>query len=64
MDPAKLGELAGHAANALASGQITGREGQMFQADDMGWFYISEDSVITLGDPMVFDADNIDDYDF
>ncbi|MEV7990622.1 rhamnose ABC transporter substrate-binding protein [Streptomyces sp. NPDC086077] len=63
-DPAKLGELAGHAAVALASGQVTGREGQMFQADDMGWFYIGEDSVITLGEPTIFDADNIDDYDF
>ncbi|MGW0015346.1 substrate-binding domain-containing protein, partial [Streptomyces tendae] len=63
-DPAKLGELAGHAAVALASGQITGREGQMFLAGDMGWFQLSRNGVITLGDPTVFDADNIDDYDF
>ncbi|MDT0609161.1 rhamnose ABC transporter substrate-binding protein [Streptomyces lancefieldiae] len=63
-DPAKLGELAGHAAVALASGQITGREGQMFLAGDMGWFELGVDGVITLGDPTVFDAKNIDDYDF
>ncbi|WP_399894783.1 rhamnose ABC transporter substrate-binding protein [Streptomyces sp. BBFR51] len=63
-DPAKLGELAGHAAVALASGQITGREGQMFLAGDMGWFKLGGNGVITLGDPTVFDAGNIDDYDF
>ncbi|CAM5229429.1 Rhamnose ABC transporter substrate-binding protein OS=Streptomyces tendae OX=1932 GN=rhaS PE=4 SV=1 [Streptomyces tendae] len=63
-DPAKLGELAGHAAVALASGQITGREGQMFLAGDMGWYKLGGNGVITLGDPTVFDAGNIDDYDF
>ncbi|GGL94311.1 rhamnose ABC transporter substrate-binding protein [Streptomyces fumigatiscleroticus] len=63
-DPARLGELAARAAVALASGQITGREGQMFQAGDMGWFNLGEDGVITLGEPTVFDAKNIDDYDF
>ncbi|WP_217143282.1 rhamnose ABC transporter substrate-binding protein [Streptomyces sp. AC627_RSS907] len=63
-DPAKLGELAGRAAVALASGQISGREGQMFLADDMGWFELGKDGVITLGEPTVFDAKNIDDYDF
>lgn len=63
-DPARLGRLAGHTAVALASGQISGREGQMFLAGDMGWFQLSADGVITLGDPTVFDADNIDDYDF
>lgn len=63
-DPAKLGELAGHAAVALASGQITGREGQMFLAGDMGWFQLTGNGVITLGEPTVFDAGNIDDYDF
>ncbi|MGC0414174.1 rhamnose transport system substrate-binding protein [Streptomyces sp. SAI-195] len=63
-DPAKLGELAGHTAVALASGQITGREGQMFLAGDMGWFQLTGNGVVTLGDPTVFDAGNIDDYDF
>ncbi|WP_282086705.1 rhamnose ABC transporter substrate-binding protein [Streptomyces tendae] len=63
-DPAKLGELAGHASVALASGQITGREGQMFLAGNLGWFQLSRNGVITLGDPTVFDAGNIDDYDF
>lgn len=63
-DPAKLGELAGRAAVALASGQITGREGQMFEAGDMGWFQVGKNGVITLGDPTEFNAKNIDDYDF
>ncbi|GAA4811980.1 rhamnose ABC transporter substrate-binding protein [Streptomyces ziwulingensis] len=63
-DPAKLGELAARAAVALVSGQITGREGQMFLAGDMGWFELGENGIITLGDPAVFDAKNIDNYDF
>ncbi|MGW7572216.1 rhamnose ABC transporter substrate-binding protein [Streptomyces tendae] len=63
-DPAKLGELAGRAAIALASGQITGREGQMFLAGDMGWFEVAAGGVVTLGEPTVFDATNIDNYDF
>ncbi|MGV9393940.1 rhamnose ABC transporter substrate-binding protein, partial [Streptomyces olivaceus] len=63
-DPAKLGELAGYAAVALASAQITGREGQMFLAGDMGWYQISQNGVITLGEPTIFNAGNIDDYDF
>lgn len=63
-DPEKLGELAARAATALASGQITGKEGQLFLAGDMGWFDIEENGVVTLGEPTVFDAENIDDYNF
>ncbi|AOW90707.1 rhamnose ABC transporter substrate-binding protein [Streptomyces olivaceus] len=63
-DPDKLGELTGYAAVALASAQITGREGQMFLAGDMGWYQISQNGVIALGEPTVFNAGNIDDYDF
>ncbi|MFI8089890.1 rhamnose ABC transporter substrate-binding protein [Streptomyces sp. NPDC086080] len=63
-DPEKLGELAARAAAALASGQITGKEGQLFLAGDMGWFDIEENGVVTLGEPTVFDKKNIDDYNF
>jgi rhamnose transport system substrate-binding protein len=63
-DPAKLGALTARTAIALASGQITGKEGETFKAGDMGTFTIGKDSVVNLGKPTVFDADNIDDFDF
>jgi rhamnose transport system substrate-binding protein len=63
-DPAQLGALAAYASIALASGQITGQAGETFEAGDMGTYTIGEDGVITLGEPTVFDASNIDDFDF
>lgn len=63
-DPAKLGELAAHTAVALSSGQITGKEGETFTAGAMGTFTIGKDSVIDLGEPTVFDKNNIDDFNF
>ncbi|WP_367319162.1 rhamnose ABC transporter substrate-binding protein [Streptomyces sp. HUAS ZL42] len=63
-DPAKLGELAARAAVAMVSGQITGKEGETFTAGDMGSFTIGKDGVISLGKPTVFDAKNIDQYNF
>jgi rhamnose transport system substrate-binding protein len=63
-DPAKLGELAGYAATALASGQITGAPGQTFKAGDLGTFTIGTAGVVTLGNPTVFDKTDIDQYNF
>ncbi|MEU0597009.1 rhamnose ABC transporter substrate-binding protein [Streptomyces sp. NPDC006393] len=63
-DPAKLGELAAHTAVALSSGQITGKEGETFKAGDMGSYTIGKDGVINLGKPTVFDAKNIDQFNF
>lgn len=63
-DPAKLGELAARTAVALESGQITGRQGETFTAGDLGSYTLGEDGVINLGEPTVFDARNIDDFDF
>ncbi|MFC7892080.1 rhamnose ABC transporter substrate-binding protein [Streptomyces sp. NPDC057381] len=63
-DPAELGELAARTAVALVSGQITGKEGETFEAGAMGEYTIGEDGVIDLGKPTVFDAGNIDQYDF
>ncbi|POX48816.1 rhamnose ABC transporter substrate-binding protein [Streptomyces sp. Ru71] len=62
-DPAKLGDLAARAAVALASGQITGREGETFKAGSTT-YTIGKDGVISLGKPTVFDARNIDQYHF
>ncbi|WP_326695999.1 rhamnose ABC transporter substrate-binding protein [Streptomyces sp. NBC_01754] len=63
-DPAELGELAAHAAVALASGIISGKEGQDFDAGDMGLFTLGADGVVSLGEPTLFNAKNIDKYDF
>ncbi|MFE2508454.1 rhamnose ABC transporter substrate-binding protein [Streptomyces naganishii] len=63
-DPAKLGELAARTAVALSSGQIGGKEGETFKAGAMGSYTLGKDGVINLGKPTVFDARNIDQFDF
>ena len=63
-DPGKLGQLAAYTAVALASGQITGAPGQTFTAGALGPFTIGTQSVITLGDPTVFDKSNIGQFNF
>jgi rhamnose transport system substrate-binding protein len=63
-NPGDLGYLAAFAANALVTGEITGAEGDTFEAGDLGSYEVGADGVVLLGDPYVFDADNIDDFDF
>jgi rhamnose transport system substrate-binding protein len=63
-DPAKLGYLAGYAAASLASGKITGKEGESFDAGDLGTKKIEADGEVVLGPPTVFNKSNIDDFDF
>ncbi|MFJ3811631.1 rhamnose ABC transporter substrate-binding protein [Streptomyces sp. NPDC090073] len=63
-DPAKLGDLAARTAVALASGQITGKEGETFTAGALGKYTIGKDGVISLGKPTVFDTKNIDQFNF
>lgn len=62
-DPAKLGALAAQASVALVSGQITGKEGETFKGGDTT-YTIGKDGVISLGKPTVFDAGNIDQFNF
>ncbi|MFF5532609.1 rhamnose ABC transporter substrate-binding protein [Streptomyces cinerochromogenes] len=62
-DPARLGDLAARTAVALASGQITGKEGETFKAGGTT-YTLGKDGVISLGRPTVFDAGNIDQFDF
>jgi len=63
-DPAKLGYLAGYAAAALASGQISGQQGQTFKAGTLGQRTIGTDGEVLLGPPTVFDKSNIDQFNF
>jgi rhamnose transport system substrate-binding protein len=63
-DPAKLGYLAAYAAAALASGQVTGKEGETFKAGELGNKTIGKNGEILLGPPQVFDSSNIDQFNF
>jgi rhamnose transport system substrate-binding protein len=63
-NPGTLGELAAYAAVALASGQITGAQGQTFKAGSLGTFTIGAKGVVTLGQPTVFDKSNIGQFNF
>jgi rhamnose transport system substrate-binding protein len=59
-----LGYLAAFTAKALVDGDIKGDSGDTFDAGKLGSFTVGDDGVVLLGDPTVFNADNIDDYDF
>ena len=59
-----LGYLAAYTAKALVDGDIKGDSGDTFEAGKLGSFTVGDDGVVLLGDPTVFNADNIDDYDF
>jgi rhamnose transport system substrate-binding protein len=63
-NPADLGYLAAYAAQALVAGDITGEEGDSFAAGKLGDYEVGADGVVLLGEPYVFDADNIGDFDF
>ncbi len=63
-DVEALGYLAAFTAKALVDGDIKGESGDTFEAGKLGEFTVDDDGVVLLGDPTVFNADNIDDYDF
>jgi len=63
-NPLELGYLAGYAAASLASGQISGKEGEKFKAGKLGEYTIGKNGEIILGPPTDFNKDNIDDFDF
>jgi rhamnose transport system substrate-binding protein len=63
-NPNELGYLAGYAAAALASGQISGKEGEVLKAGKLGERTIGKDGEIILGPPTTFNAENIDDFNF
>jgi len=61
-NPADLGYLAAYAAAQLCSGNIQGKEGETFSAGKLGNRTVEKD--VILGPPMVFNADNIDKFNF
>jgi rhamnose transport system substrate-binding protein len=63
-NPADLGYLAAYAAGALASGIITGKEGDKFKAGKLGEYTVGKDATVLLGDPYTFESSNIDQFSF
>ncbi|MGA7148286.1 MAG: rhamnose ABC transporter substrate-binding protein [Microbacterium sp.] len=63
-NPADLGYLAAYATQALITGEITGEEGDTFEAGKLGDFEVGADGGVLLGDPFEFNADNIGEFDF
>ena len=63
-NPSDVGYLAAYAAAQLASGNIEGKEGETFSAGKLGSRTIGKDGVVILGPLTVFDATNIDQFDF
>jgi rhamnose transport system substrate-binding protein len=63
-NPADLGYLAAYAAVELASGKITGAQGQTFTAGKLGSFTVGADNTVLLGPPYVFNAANISQFNF
>jgi rhamnose transport system substrate-binding protein len=63
-NPADIGYLAAYAGAALASGQITGKEGEKFTAGKLGPYTVGAAGEIVLGPPTEFTAENIDKFNF
>src|SRR5262245_56025549 len=63
-NPADLGYLAAYAGAALASGIITGKEGDKFKAGKLGEFTVGKDATVLLGSPFTFNSGNIDQFSF
>lgn len=63
-NPADLGYLAAYAAAALASGQISGKQGETFTAGKLGKYTVGAGGEVVLGPPTTFDKSNIDKFNF
>ncbi|MBX3100642.1 MAG: substrate-binding domain-containing protein [Salinibacterium sp.] len=62
-DVGALGQLAAYTAKALIDGEITGAEGDTFSTP-IGDYTVGKGGEIVLGPLFVFDAKNVDDFDF
>ena len=63
-NPEDLGFLAAYAADALVKGDISGKEGYTFKAGKLGQYKVGADHTVLLGDPYVFNANNIGKFNF
>ena len=55
-NPGDLGYLAAYAAAALVNGDISGEEGDTFEAGKLGEFEVGADGDVLLGEPFTFDS--------
>ena len=63
-NPGDLGYLSIYALDAIANGKIKGQPGDMFKAGKLGEYTVKDDGTVLLGDPTVFNKDNIDKFNF
>ena len=63
-NPEDLGFLATYAAQALINGDITGAEGDTFEAGKLGEYTVGANGEVVLGPMFVFDASNVGDFSF
>jgi rhamnose transport system substrate-binding protein len=59
--PRDMGYVTYYAVNALLTGQISGKEGDTFDAGDLGKYTVGPDGEVDAGKPLVFTKDNVDD---
>ena len=63
-NPVDLGYLAYYMAAYAISGELTGAQGETFTAGRLGSYTVGEGGQVILGPPYIFDANNIDDFNF
>jgi rhamnose transport system substrate-binding protein len=59
-----LGYLTYYVAAKLISGEIKGTTGESFSVPNLGDYTIGENNTVLLGPPQIFDASNIDQFNF
>jgi rhamnose transport system substrate-binding protein len=63
-NPGDLGYLAIYTLNALSTKTITGKPGDTFKAGKLGEYKVLDDMTVLLGQPTIFNKDNIDSFNF
>ena len=63
-NPIDLYYLTYYVGQALVNGDITGAEGDTFTAGRLGSYTVGANGTVLLGKPFIFNADNIDQFDF
>ncbi len=59
--PRAMGYVTYYAVQALLTGEITGAEGDTFDAGSYGTYTVGADGEVDAGEPIVFTAENVDD---
>jgi rhamnose transport system substrate-binding protein len=63
-NPGDLGYLSVYALYAIATGKIKGQPGETFTAGKLGSYTIDPTGTVLLGQPTIFNKDNIDSFNF